>query len=313
MRGKRLSLVGLLQAAAIVTVAFSFVTIFDSAHRLIALFSHFRLQYLGVSLSLLIVFAILRQARYGVLLSVAVAVNASYVVPWYLGATGADASDAITLMNANVFARNDSYERLTGLIDAERPDVILLQEISPDWLAALQSIQGDYPFSYAEPRLDAFGIAIFSRLPFESVHHVDSPPLGYPTLVATLIVNGQAVTLVNTHAMAPLTPSGFEARNEQLRSVARIAKAVHGALILAGDFNTSMWSPAYRELEKTTGLSSVRRGRGVLPTWPTFMPFAMIPIDHILVSDEIRVVETRRGAHFGSDHLPLIVSFAVGG
>jgi len=313
VRGKRIRLVGLLQAAAIVTVAFTFVTIFDSAHRLIALFSHFRLQYLGVSLLLLIVFAALRQARYGVLLFVAVAVNASYVIPWYLAKTPVDASDAITLMNANVYAGNDHYERLTGLIEAERPDVILLQEISPEWLAALRSIQGDYPFSYAEPRLDAFGIAIFSRLPLESVHHVDSPPLGYPTLVATLIVNGQAVTLVNTHAMSPLTPSGFEARNEHLRSVAEIANAVHGALILSGDFNTSMWSPAYRELEKTTGLISVRHGIGVLPTWPTFMPFAMIPIDHILVSDEIRVVETRRGAHFGSDHLPLIVSFTVGG
>lgn len=303
------SLVGLLQAAAIVTVVFSFVTFFDSAHRNIELFSHFRLQYLGVSLLLLIVFAALRNPAYSVLLLVTVVLNASYVVPWFLGGTSPDASGSIKLMNANVLSRNNQYDRLIALIDAEQPDVILLQEITPEWLAALQSIQGDYPFGYARPRPDAFGIAIFSRMPFESVHAIDSPPLGYPSIVATLLVDNETLTLINTHPTVPLTRSGFAARNEQLRSVAGMVQTLDGAVIVSGDFNTSMWSPVYRALEESTGLSNVRRGRGVLPTWPAFMPFAMIPIDHVLVSNDINVLEARRGLRIGSDHLPLIVSF----
>ena len=119
------------------------------------------------------------------------------------------------------------------------------------------------------------------------------------------------LTIINTHPTIPLGRPRYEARNAQLQSIAEIVKATTGNVILAGDFNTSMWSPAYSALLETTGLRDARRGVGVLPTWPTLMPFAMIPIDHVLVSDDVRVVEIRRGERTGSDHLPLLISFSL--
>ncbi|MGI9236917.1 MAG: endonuclease/exonuclease/phosphatase family protein, partial [Woeseiaceae bacterium] len=295
----------------IVTVAFSFVTSLPSLPHYVELFSHFRLQYLTVCLLLLLVFAAVRNTTYGVLLLVALVLNASYVVPWYIGDSTAESAEAIKLIHVNVHARNEQHERLIELIQAEQPDIIFVQEVSPAWLASTLPLRTDYPFSYAEPRHDNFGIAMFSRLPLDSVTHVDSPPLQYPTLIATLSVAGESLTLINTHPTIPLTRSGFEARNEHLKSVSEIAKSVSGAIILTGDLNTSMWSPTYRSFEASTGLSNSCRGVGILPTWPTFMPFAMIPIDHALVSDEIRVHETRRGMDVGSDHRPLIIRFTL--
>lgn len=311
MRSGPVTLVGLLQAAAVVTAVFSLLTSFPSVHRNVELFSHFRLQYLAVSLLLWLIFAALRSPAYSVMLVVAVALNASYIVPWYLGEMAPEGPNPIKLMNANVLANNDQYDRLIDSIHAEQPDVIFLQEVSPEWLDGLTAIQSDYPFSYAEPRHDNFGIAMFSRLPLDSVTHIDSPPMDYPTIVATLTVDGERLTLVNTHPTIPLTQSGFDARNAQLRSVAEVVNAADGAVILCGDLNTSMWSPAYGALEETTGLENARRGAGILPTWPTFMPFAMIPIDHALVSDGVHVVEIERGERSGSDHLSLLVTFTL--
>ncbi|MGI9233562.1 MAG: endonuclease/exonuclease/phosphatase family protein [Woeseiaceae bacterium] len=311
MRRKPVSLIGLLQAAAFITVASSFVTSMPSLPHYVELFSHFRLQYLVVCLMLLVVFAALRNTLYSVALFVALVLNAGYVVPWYMGDSIPESAEAIKLIHVNVRAQNEQHERLFELIQAEQPDIFFVQEVSPAWFAAMQPLKTDYPFSYAEPRHGNFGIAMFSRLPLDSVTHVDSPPLQYPTMIATLSVAGEPLTLINTHPTIPLTRSGFEARNEHLQSVSEIVKSTGGAIVLSGDFNTSMWSPTYRSFEASTGLSNTRRGVGVLPTWPTFMPFAMIPIDHALVSHEVRVHETRRGMGVGSDHRPLIIRFTL--
>lgn len=312
MLGKRVTVIGLLQAVTIVTILFSVVTSFDSLHRIIELFSHFRLQYLGASLVLLVIFAALKNPGYAAPLLVTAAFNASFVLPWYVGGEPVASDASLKLLHANVLSDNDQYGQLLDLIEAEQPDVIFLQEFSPAWRTATEELNDSYPFSYTEAREGNFGIAMFSRLPLDSATHIDSPPLNYPTIVATMTVNGQLLTLINTHPTNPVAQPLHEARNEQLRSVADIARQARGAVLLTGDFNTTVWNHHYQALEGSTGLRNTRRGFGVQPTWPTFMPFAMIPIDHALASDEIGVVDTRTAPHIGSDHLPLILEFTVG-
>jgi endonuclease/exonuclease/phosphatase (EEP) superfamily protein YafD len=80
-----------------------------------------------------------------------------------------------------------------------------------------------------------------------------------------------------------------------------------GPKICIGDLNTSLWSPFYRDFAEQTKLVNVREGIGLLPSWPTFMYFdwLMIPIDHCLVSDGIRMIMAQLGEPIGSDHLPL--------
>lgn len=312
MLKKRVSLIGLLQATAIVTVVFSLATSFDFVHRNVELYSHFRPQYFAASLMLLVAFTAVRSPAYGVVLLVTTAFNASYVLPWYFGGTRVESDNTIKLLHVNVFTRNDQYDRLFELIDAERPDVIFLQEVSKAWQDATLRLHEDYPYNYVEAREGNFGIAMFSRMALDSVSHVASPPLDYPTIVATMTVNDETLTLINTHPTIPVSQSQYEARNEQLRSIAALANRAAGAVVLSGDLNATVWGRNYRKLEETTGLRNTRRGFGILPTWPTYLPFAMIPIDHALVSDSIGVFATRTGVHIGSDHLPLIVEFAVG-
>ncbi|MDH3490488.1 MAG: endonuclease/exonuclease/phosphatase family protein [Gammaproteobacteria bacterium] len=309
---KRVILIGLLQATAIVTVVFSLTTSFDFVHRNVELYSHFRPQYFAASLVLLVAFTAVRSPAYGAMLLVTTVFNASYVLPWYFGGTRVESDNTVKLLHVNVFSRNDQYDRLFELIDAERPDVIFLQEVSKEWQDASLRLHEDYPYNYVEAREGNFGIAMFSRMALDSVSHVASPPLDYPTIVATMTVNDETLTLISTHPTIPVSQSQYEARNEQLRSIAALANRAAGAVVLSGDLNATVWGRNYRKLEETTGLRNTRRGFGILPTWPTYLPFAMIPIDHALVSDSIGVVATRTGAHIGSDHLPLIVEFAVG-
>ncbi|MBT8088483.1 MAG: endonuclease/exonuclease/phosphatase family protein [Gammaproteobacteria bacterium] len=298
----------LLKAAVIGTLLLSAMTLWDTGRHYVELFSHFHLQYLAVAGVLMIVFAVRRSHLYAVAALVAVAINASFLVPWYGTAQAAPGGTALKFVYANLLSTNDNFDRLLALIEAEQPDLIFLQEFSPQWHTATKPLHASYPVRYVQPREDNFGIAMFSRVPLASVSHVDSPPLGYPTLIATASVNGAELTLVSSHPMNPVGRNNFAARNEQLASLAELVSAIEGPIMLLGDLNATIWDRYYRQFEVDTGLRNARRGFGILPTWPTFMPIGMIPIDHVLISEEISVVEARTGPRIGSDHLPLIVT-----
>lgn len=311
VKRRSVTLDGLLKAAALLTVVISVLTALDTRQHFIELFSHFRPQYLLLSLLLLTVLALRRQALYSLVLAFAVALNASYVVPWYVGADATAASGKVKVLYANVLGSNREHDRLLALIQREQPDIVALLEISSQWLETLKTLQGDYPHSYTAPREDNFGVALFSRLPLSGATHVDSPPLGYPTILARIDVDGAAVTLIATHPMIPVGADNFAARNQQLQSIEEIVMATNDDVILFGDLNASLWDRYYRRFEDATGLRNARRGHGILPTWPTFMPPAMIPIDHVLVSERVGIADIRTGPRIGSDHLPLLVTVTL--
>lgn len=308
---RRVTLVGLLQAAAVITVFFSVLTAFDSLHRWIELFCHFRLQYLVVAGLLAITFATLRNYAYAVVLLLTAVLNATFVFPWHFGNVPPSGGAQIKILLANVHAANTDYDRLVEVVAEESPDIVFLQEINSAWVTGTRALVSEYSHYYAEPRAGNFGIAMFSRIPLDSVMHIDSPPRSYPTIVAKTSVSGRTLTLISTHPAVPLGKSGYVARNLQLEHVASLAPDASGPKVLIGDLNTSIWSQTYRTLLASTGLRDARHGYGVLPTWPTFMPFAMIPIDHALVSADVAVLDVRRGRRIGSDHLPLVVTVGL--
>ncbi len=310
MRSQRrgVSTVGLLQAAAVLTVFLSLLSGLEIPHRNIELLSHFRLQYFVVSILLLIAFAFLRDYVYMVSLAVAAIFNATFILPWYFTESVAAEGATIKLIHANVLSRNTEYERLIDFVAAENPDLIFLQEITAEWLSGTTSLLQEYPYSYTEPRLGNFGIAVFSKIPFDSIRHIDSPPFGYPTIFATVTINDEQLNIVSTHPTIPVGRQSYDARNEQLESVADLVNESSARTVLMGDFNSSIWDARFRQLEKSTGLKNVRQGFGILPSWPTYLPFAMIPIDHAFVSEGISVLNVKTGSSIGSDHLPLIVT-----
>lgn len=308
---RHVTIIGMLQAAAFLTLFFTFLTAFDFLHRWVELFSHFRLQYLVVAVLLAVTFAALREFAYTLALSLAIVFNAALVLPWYLDDAPHVESVPVKMLLANVHSSNTAYERLIELVAEESPDIVVLQEINDAWVAGTRTLTSEYPFQYAQPRAGNFGIAIYSRIPLDSVTHVDSPPHGFPTILAQATVSGNTFTMISTHPMIPLGETAYTSRNTQLDHVTSLVTAASGPTVLIGDLNTSMWSHSYRKLIAATGLHDVRRGFGVIPTWPTFMPFAMIPIDHALISSGIGVEDVRRGRRIGSDHLPLIVTIRL--
>lgn len=310
--GSALTFTGLLQFVAIITIAVSVVTALNIPHRNVELFTHFRLQYFIVTVLLLIVFALLRNLPYAAALLLTALLNGSMLIYWYLPNGRTDiGTEELRLLHANVHSRSIQYQKVADLVSREQPDVVFLQETTDEWIMAMQGLLQDYPHVYTQHRPGNFGIAVFSKIPFDSVSHVNSPPLSYPTIIATVSKGEAAVEIFSTHPAIPLGRSLYDARNEQIASIAGLINGSPGHVVLLGDFNESIWGPQYRKLLQTTGLYAARKGFGVVPTWPTFFLPAMIPIDHVLISAGVGVADFRAAANIGSDHLPLVVTLSM--
>ena len=206
--------------------------------------------------------------------------------------------------------------RTAAVIASYRPDLVALQEVdigrvrsgAIDQAKALGARLGmEVHFAPAIERgAERYGIATLTRLPTLHARKIFLP--GHTQLrseprcaLATHhLWNGGELELINTH-LSTL----FRERPDQ---VAAIAAACAGeALVIAGDFNCTPLSPAYRLLRR--GLHSAT---WFARTWPSFAPFA--PIDHILFRGRLALVGggawTGGPATRASDHLPVVAELA---
>jgi endonuclease/exonuclease/phosphatase (EEP) superfamily protein YafD len=119
--------------------------------------------------------------------------------------------------------------------------------------------------------------------------------------------------VVGLHASSPRPndPSDARRRDLQLDDLASLLEGADGPLIVAGDFNTTPWSPHFQDLVATAGLRNAANGHGYLATWPTAFWPARIPIDHVLVGGRVAVTHVARGQSIGSDHYPIVADLRL--
>ena len=266
--------------------------------------NHLHVFYLWALVPVAVLCAVTRRTRFALFHSLFIVINLSVIAPAWFGSGEATSSAvAMRFVLLNVGTDNIDHERVLDLLREEQPDVAVVLEVDKRWMRALRTLHGLYPYVHAAPRSDNFGIAVLSRRPLSRARTYEFTPPGPPSVVATTTVNDRTVHFVATHPIPPVRAGAMDRRDAHLRALGDYLHAQVDPIVLVGDLNTSPWAPAFRVLLETAGLTDPRRGRGVLATWPSWVP--VIAIDHVLVSPQLRVTSLRVGASIGSDHLPL--------
>ena len=217
----------------------------------------------------------------------------------------------LRILQANLFYNNPKPGRFLGLVEALRPDMLVLQEMNARWRAALQPLEAEFPYHTAQPRYGGgkADLGIYSRFPFEDAAVLTERNI--PALRATLSVHGRRITLFNVHNAAPWSPGRAKRYTRHMDVLTRVLRDQEGLVIVAGDLNSSRWSRPLQTLLEQTELASVRQGRGILGTWPSFLGPLRTNLDHMLVSPEIAVTDCAVGPPIGSDHRPLITTLHI--
>jgi endonuclease/exonuclease/phosphatase (EEP) superfamily protein YafD len=210
----------------------------------------------------------------------------------------------------NVLGQNSHYQKALELIHANNPDLILIEELTFNWMENLgKTLETDYPHQILEPRNDNFGIGLFSKIPLEEKSIEFIGEANVPTILAVINYSGTTINLIGTHPMPPAGSDLSRLRNDQFDELGRIISEMQEPIIVIGDLNATPWSHHFRKFLRETGLKDSGRGRGWQPTWPAPIPPLRIPIDHALYKGDLITTSRTVLPEIGSDHLPLLVEF----
>lgn len=231
-------------------------------------------------------------------------------LPWLTASpaapSGERAADALMVASANIQYRNPDARALVAWLRTEKVDVAVVLEVATAHVRELEAL-ADYPHRRIVTDEGPFGIAVLSRHPLAELKVIEGAA-GIPRIEAVVQLPRGRVRLTALHPMPPLRTEDHFTRNRTLRALAEAAAASTEPAILAGDLNATPWSSAFAGL---AGLG-LRRASGLAPTWPAAAGGLMgIPIDHVLVSRQWRVVAGRTGPNLGSDHLPVLAALAL--
>ena len=226
--------------------------------------------------------------------------------PIAAAAHGPSTGGRIRVLTLNLHLGRASASEVSALLSERRPDVVVLEELTPSL------------WRHLSPGLDRFPHRVGRAAPGDGATMLLSRwRLGRPTRVPVLYDGWRArvraprpFTLVGVHAATPFD-TDHRWRRDQATLLA-VARSVDGPIVMAGDLNATRDHLPFREL-LGVGLrdAAEQAGSGWQPTWPVDESVVGLPLpsvaalDHVLVGGGLGVRTTDTFVVRGSDHRAL--------
>lgn len=228
----------------------------------------------------------------------------------------------LRITTANVDGLNRDEEGFRRMVEAEAPDVLVVEETNWRWQGVVEALPGLPHVAGA----DRSSVMIASRYPV-TAERLDLGPAANPTddvggssairAVVQRPDGARPLIVYGVHAPTTRKVSGWMMRNAYLRAIAERVKAEPAGtdVLVVGDWNTPYWSPVLRSFMNRSGLVTTERGAWPPPT-RFFREFGAppalgTPIDRIAVPSRIGVAAINVSKDFGSDHLAVTADLAI--
>ncbi len=237
-----------------------------------------------------------------------------WLAPSYLGAH-ASGRPSVTVLEFNMLKGRAEPDDTAAMIRRERPDLLVLTEVTPPALAAVQARGAVGPGSplphlAGKPLEGASGLVVASRSPLSTRRTL---PMTHPGYVIRVQASAPYDVLA-AHTAQPAIDIGAWRFDHEM--VVREERRVHGAHLVVGDLNATLDHPGLRALLDDGMADAAREANsGWQPTWPSphrehykgvSVPFGLFAIDHVLVSPDFAAIATSTADVLGSDHRALV-------
>lgn len=230
-------------------------------------------------------------------------------------------STEISLMTYNIFFKNSSPNSSLNKIKNYDPDILVIQELTPDWELKIENSIGlKYPYRRISASRGTHGIGVYSKFPIEDSKLIDNNKLPFVQILE-LNINNKKVQLINVHLASPaiavehpenfidLFSSNYKLRSQQLEKINMIANEREdefNAQILIGDLNTTRYEPIYRDIKNHWINLYDLAGTGLGLTFPNSNKVGpILALDYVFARGVVKVIEMKVIEGGGSDHLAL--------
>lgn len=233
----------------------------------------------------------------------------------------------LTVMSFNVLESNRQPEGVVGVIQATKPDIVLLQELNFTVAEALwRDLSEPYPYQAPDISIQTglSGMGIVSRYPLQRVYHGLSSAdwIGQPQM-AYVDVDGTRIIVLNVHATSIHVGKGayrmgtpkhvaalIEEHEQEAQALVDVATTHAEPLVVAGDFNMGEHHTSYTMLTTVLQDTWHEAGWGAGRTFPgiAYVPLPMwsMRFDYVFCSHHWDVVAAQTGPWDGvSDHRPI--------
>jgi len=202
-------------------------------------------------------------------------------------------------LSFNVLTGNARASELVDAVLADRPEVVLVME-TPGIEEHLGRMADVYPYRLGCERTEVCDISLYSQLPIEDGGIQLFRPLNRERLVTARVrVDGQPVTIVGAHLTKPYDDVVVW---QEITTLRRLLATIEGPVVLAGDFNSAIWTQTVGSLMEEAQLVP---GPSTPATWPVRLGPLGVPIDNMFTRDNARILTLESGESYGSNHRPL--------
>jgi len=228
----------------------------------------------------------------------------------------------LKVMSYNVWSRNQDLAAVAGIVLAEKPDLLLMQELTPARVPELRALlESQFPFDEAHFAYNRNGLlATFSRTPLKPLREGDSRAV---QKLQVEIAGAPPITVYNVHFLRTILRrrSTWQQLHNQVEAllVDEIA-ATPDRVLMGGDFNLTDQTQTYRLISAYLRNAHWDAGFGFGFTYPSparklrgsiTLP-AMVRIDHLFYGKALTPLQAGTLPQAGgSDHLPIFAEFRL--
>jgi len=223
------------------------------------------------------------------------------------------------ILTYNKWVNNNEYDQLMTWVGEQEADIVVFQESGELFNdESYDFIREIYPYE----TMASGGVRLLSRHEFVDEPQIITYSETRSGIRAEIERDGQTVVFYGVHFSLPrwtrfslplnipFIMHDEKPRDAEIQLLLDLVRNETHPVIIAGDFNMSAWSVAYRNLD--ADLIDSWQGRGWGTSWPNnhvlfapdFIP-PLLRLDYIWHSDDFTTIDAQLDDPNGSDHYPL--------